>query len=122
MTRLTRYAHDDKTEGLLVINNEFSFKTLELPWTNNKRNISCIPDGMYRYKIDFSNNKHRDVIELADVPGRSQIQIHVATKLSHLAGCIGVSSKDNEKQIFDLMGHGGIIIIETINNFLREEK
>lgn len=118
MTRLTRYSHNDKTEGLLVVNNENSFKTLELPWLNNKRNISCIPDGMYRYQIDFSNNKHRNVIELIDVPSRSQIQIHSATKLSHLAGCIGVNGKDKEKQVFELMGEGGIIIIETINKRL----
>lgn len=114
MVRLTRYKLEDKTLGLLVINSEQSFQTLELPWKDNKRNISCIPDGVYRYKIDFSNNKHRNVIELIDVPGRSQIQIHVGTKLSHLAGCIGVESKIKEDEVFELMGYGGVIIIESI--------
>jgi len=118
MTRLTRYSHENETVGLLVINNEYSFKTLELPYKNNKRSVSCIPDGMYRYIIDMSYNKNRNVIELIDVPGRSQIQIHVATKLSQLKGCIGVSSKPNEDSVFERMGSGGIIIIETINKDL----
>lgn len=118
MTRLTRYSLPDKTLGLLVINCEQSFKTLELPWKDNKRNVSCIPDGMYRYFADFSNNKKRMVIELIDVKNRGQIQIHSASKLSHLSGCIGVYGKDIENQVFKLMGEGGIIIIETINKTL----
>ena len=35
---------DQGTEGFLVTDG-FNCRTLELPWKNNKRSISCIPEG-----------------------------------------------------------------------------
>lgn len=53
----------------------FQFKTLELPWKNNKRNVSCIPEETYQAEIRFSNKYGRH-IHIKDVEGRSLILIH----------------------------------------------
>lgn len=110
---LIRSRKNDKTVGRLIVEG-VCFKTLELPWENNKRGVSCIKDGVYRYFSDYSNNKKRFVIELLDVPDRSQIQIHHAKFLSWLKGCIGVKSRQEEDRIYTLMKSGGYIHVITI--------
>jgi len=50
--------------------------TLEPPWIDNIRNISCIPEGTYTATLTRSNRFKRDLYELHDVPGRSGIRIH----------------------------------------------
>lgn len=110
---LVRVKKEQETKGYLIIGNT-PFETLELPWRDNKRSVSCVPDGIYDFVKDWSNNKQRFVIELRDVPNRSQIQIHYAKKLSWLKGCIGVSSLEEEKRIYTLLKNGGKIQILTI--------
>lgn len=122
MKTLIRYAEDNKTVGILNIDNN-TFSTLELKWDNNKRGKSCIEDGIYQYSIDYSNNKKRNVIELLNVKNRTQIQIHTATKTSQLAGCIGLKSREVEDIVFDLLqpvGWSSVIRIKTINKNLKE--
>lgn len=115
LTHLLRHRHDDMVIGKIIID-DIEVDTLELPWLDNKLGVSCIPDGIYRYRRDYSTNKKRDVIELlaCDTAPRSQIQIHVATKLDHLAGCIGIPTLEEERMLFDAMGDHGIIKISTI--------
>jgi hypothetical protein len=51
----------------------------------------CIPAGTYKVTEDWhhpSDPKRYRCPELLDVPGRSQIQIHVANRCSELQGCI----------------------------------
>lgn len=82
------------TEGILT-NGFFSCKTLELPWRENKRSISCIPSGVYTVKIRRSP-KYGSVYWVTNVPDRSYILIHSGnyagdTKKgfkSHVNGCI----------------------------------
>ena len=112
---LVRYMLPDKTVGLLRIGG-FEVRTLELPWKDNQISVSCIPDGIYPYCVDYSDNKGRNVIELRCVPNRSQIQIHYAKDISWLKGCIGVPTCEVEKAIFLLLGEKGFINITTINN------
>ena len=49
---------DQGTEGLLV-SGDFHLKTLELPWRENQRQISCIPPGEYNVEIRLSNKYGR---------------------------------------------------------------
>lgn len=112
--KIVRVKKPDRTLGILIVGGML-FETLELPWLDNKKNVSCIPDGSYPYKIDHSNNKNRDVIEILEVPDRSQIQIHSASKLSHLAGCVGVRSIETEALIMKLAGDHGVLTIKTID-------
>lgn len=60
------------TEGNTVV---FSCKTIELPWRNNERTVSCIPAGIYR-TVRYTSPKYGQCFWLQDVPGRSEILIH----------------------------------------------
>lgn len=69
-------------------------KTLELPWRNNARSISCIPEGLY-YVIKQPPKADRQYpyFRLPKVEGRTGILIHRITYVSGLKGCIGVGSR-----------------------------
>lgn len=63
------------------------FESLELPWKDNKRNISCIPAGTYSaYK--WISPTHGKCIRLSGVPGRTNILIHPGNRVSETRGCI----------------------------------
>jgi len=90
---------DQGTLGKLYYSN-FSCYTLELPWRDNKRNISCIPAGEYDSKIRISP-KFGKVYWLTEVENRSFILMHsgnwagdVEKKFkSHVNGCILLGQK-----------------------------
>lgn len=73
----------------------FECVTLELPWFNNQRNISCIPGGVYMvYKNVNSDGKA--VYKFEYVIERTYIQIHSANFLRQLLGCIAVGERFND--------------------------
>ncbi len=61
--------------------------TVERPWLNNRRYLSCIPEGDYPLRT-FSGTRWAATIEVADVPHRSAILFHPANRPVELAGCI----------------------------------
>ena len=65
---------DQGTLGILVFEG-FKCYTLELPWRDNKRSISCIPDGSYLVKTRISP-KYGEIYWVSDVPNRTFILIH----------------------------------------------
>lgn len=69
--------------------------SLELPWRNNQPFESCIPAGKYR-AIKYVHPKRKNSLVLFDVPGRTDIMMHVANFSKQLSGCIapGVGFKD----------------------------
>ena len=75
------YAMDG--EGLL-----FRCKGIELPWLNNQRNVSCIPEGEYNAIKELHPTKGK-VFRLLYVRGRSGILVH---KGNFVAGYV----KDSE--------------------------
>ena len=42
---------DNSISGELFLNDEFMCDTLENPYLNNVRNISCIPEGQYSVRL-----------------------------------------------------------------------
>jgi hypothetical protein len=70
--------------------------TGELPWRQNQKMISCIPDGEYLCVWTFSPRFQKHTYLLKDVPGRDAIRIHAANYMgdrtmklrSQLDGCI----------------------------------
>ena len=71
---LYRLSTDEQgTFGVVVFNTQFLY-TGELPWNDNKRNISCIPLGVYAVRVRLSP-KYGKVYEI-DVPGRTFILFH----------------------------------------------
>ena len=62
-------------------------KTLEPPWKENGRNVSCIPKGIYRLKKKTSKSKGF-CFEVLDVPERNGILIHRGNFPKDTQGCI----------------------------------
>jgi hypothetical protein len=65
-----------------------SFVTLERPWLDNRRNVSCIPAGKYQCSFITSAGKFKNVFLLKCVPGRDGVLIHSGVTVDHTRGCI----------------------------------
>lgn len=74
------------TQGILFVDGH-TFYTLERPWIDNKKNISCIPEGKYPI-YTFKHPKWGEVIGLRDVLNRSEILIHPGNYVDDTEGCI----------------------------------
>lgn len=63
---------------LTVLNTGWSCATAELPWRENRRNISSIPGGLYEasYLARSASGRFRSVYHLHDVDNRGGILIH----------------------------------------------
>lgn len=89
LTRLNR--NDKQTTGKLILfdNKDILFGcfVLELPWKDNQRNISCIPEGRYHVKPRWVEHRGNHFI-LEGVPGRSLILIHSGNYYTDIQGCI----------------------------------
>jgi len=83
------YKGDDCTLGRLWFDGEVVY-TLELPWKDNKTNISCIPAGTYDVEKTYSPAFGKDLWLIKNVPDRSGIRIHPANFVRELRGCIAV--------------------------------
>lgn len=87
---LKRSTDDGKqTTGTLSVLNT-SFDTLELPWLNNARNISCIPKGLYLVKWSYTWRFPFGVYQIQNVKRRTGIDFHVANYNTSLKGCIAL--------------------------------
>lgn len=79
---------------------DFACYTLELPWRDNQRNISCIPTGEYDVDIRLSP-KYGRIYWVRRVPDRSYILIHSGNWAgdtskglkTHVNGCILLGQK-----------------------------
>jgi hypothetical protein len=62
--------------------------TIELPWLQNQRNVSCVPEGRYELRKRFIKKFGLHLL-VVDVPDRSWILIHPANEAkTQLKGCI----------------------------------
>ena len=90
MISLRRFAYfDDRTVGRLNYGGQQVW-TIERPWKGNQPFESCIPDGEYRMARVDSPKFGPGTWEVADVPGRTHILIHVANTAADVVGCIGL--------------------------------
>ena len=85
----------ESTVGKLFINGESFCDTLENPWLDNQRNISCIPEGQYKVRLRLARESAtRDYLHLLvqDVPNRSYILFHRGNTAKDTSGCILVGN------------------------------
>ena len=72
----------------------FEFKTLELPWKQNAKYVSCIPPGIVYNCVKRSGKDSGhftyDHIHLTNTPDRSYVLWHRANFVSELLGCTAV--------------------------------
>lgn len=83
---IERWKRENSTLGVLNYAG-FSCFTLELPWLDNARNISCIPEGIYD-AVKYDSPTHGDVVLILEVPQRSMIEIHAGNFTSDILGCV----------------------------------
>lgn len=81
------------TPGTLQIDGAYEADTLELPWKENKRVISCIPPGLYVITWAHSPKFSRPMLTVREVPGRSGILIHAGNTVEDFRGCIGLGKR-----------------------------
>lgn len=97
------YLHDRTLSSWIDQRGGQICKILELPWKDNQRSISCIPEDTYlvthsgpvlqddpNTPIDESGGRiprpYAHYI-IHDVPGRSGILVHAGTDVNHSLGC-----------------------------------
>ena len=120
---LARTARSDQgTEGILLAG-DFNCKTLELPWRENARQISCIPPGEYNVEVRLSN-KYGRIYWVREVPDRTYILIHSGNYAgdtskgfkTHVMGCILLGKYHGY-----LAGQRAVLNSRlTVRNFMRE--
>lgn len=99
--RIKNYKHSDKqTIGNAYAFNEnngvgYTCRTLELPWKDNERRVSCIPEGEYEV-IKHISPKFGECFWIQDVPNRSEILIHVSNYVRELLGCVAVGKSHTD--------------------------
>lgn len=87
LTITRKYKGDACTSGYLAVDGKIVAYTLEKPWKGNAPLLSAIPDGQYGGTLRYDHpDKWR--IELTNVPGRGQIQIHTGNIPDDTEGCI----------------------------------
>jgi hypothetical protein len=90
---LSRTYFPDGTNGKLECDGKLICLTIELPWKNNEKKVSCIPEGKYFIKKRYSK-KFQWHLEVLDVENRSLILFHPANNaLQELNGCIAPVTK-----------------------------
>lgn len=89
LIRLSEF--DGATLGMVLVRGFPTVCSLERPWKNNEKNISCIPVGNYKLKKVHSP-KFGDTFEVCDVPNRSSILLHSGNTLKDTEGCILIGS------------------------------
>ncbi len=78
---------EDKIIGVMIVKDKI-FYTLELPYLNNEKNISCIPLGAYECVRHWSRKFPYQHLQLLGVPARSGILIHAGNTVKDTTGCI----------------------------------
>jgi hypothetical protein len=90
-------------DGVVLDDNDvlvFEFKTLELPWKNNERMVSCIPAGEYLVqKMAPTTKRKYYYFHVLNVPGRDSILWHPGNYTRQILGCClpGESHVDLDK-------------------------
>ena len=115
---------DKSTLGKLYFDGEFYGHTLELPWKDNEKRVSCIPKGVYEVKkrhTEESKYKYEH-LHILDVENRELILMHVGNYPKNSKGCIllgntralnfvGESRKAFYKLLYDLTSFERIELI-----------
>ena len=91
---------EESTIGNLHLNGEWLCDTLELPYRDNQRSISCIPAGQYKVRLRLARESAtRDYLHLLveDVKDRSHILVHIGNFPKDTKGCIlvGIGRKQD---------------------------
>ena len=106
------------TLGELFLNGERMCDTLENPWQDNQRNISCIPEGEYPVRLRLPRESGtRDYLHLLvqDVPNRDFILVHRGNFPSQTQGCLLVGIGTEQDVVHNSVLAMDLLIKEILN-------
>ena len=118
------------TIGKLYLNGEWLCDTLENPYLDNQRNISCIPTGEYSVRLRTARESAtKDYVHLLvkDVANRDLILFHIGNTAKDTRGCVlvGIGTEQDlvknsrlamELLMKEIINLGGTKINLTIKN------
>lgn len=120
------FPSDQGTFGKIYLPNGITLFTGELPWRNNQRTLSSIPEGEYECVYTYSPRFKKFTYEVKAVKGRSAIRIHSANFMgdtykgyrSQLNGCIALGERIGklDGQLALLLSRPAISKLEKIMN------
>ena len=106
------------TIGELFLNGERICDTLENPWQDNQRNISCIPEGVYPVRLRLPRESGtRDYLHLLvqEVPNRDWILFHRGNTAKDTSGCILVGLGTEQDVVHNSVLAMDLLIKEVIH-------
>ena len=109
---------DKSTIGELFINGERFCDTLENPWINNKKNVSCIPRGEYKVRLRLARESAtRDYLHLLveDVENRSYILFHIGNTPKDTSGCILLGLGSEQDVVYNSTLAMDLVMKEILN-------
>ena len=109
---------EKSTLGKLFINGELFCDTLELPYVNNERSISCIPAGRYKVRLRTARESAtRDYLHLLvqDVPDRDWILFHRGNTTKDTRGCVLVGQSRKQDRVNNSRLAMDLIVKEILN-------
>ena len=109
---------DESTIGELFLNGERFCDTLELPYRDNQRSISCIPVGDYKVRLRYPRESAtRNYLHLLveDVKDRSYILFHRGNTAKDTRGCILVGQGSQQDIVHNSTLAMDLLIKEIIN-------
>jgi len=109
---------EESTIGELFLNGERMCDTLENPWINNERNLSCIPEGIYPVRLRLPRESAtRDYLHLLvqDVPNRDWILFHRGNTAKDTSGCILVGLGSQQDVVHNSVLAMDLLIKEVIH-------
>lgn len=125
------------TFGFITLPSGLNLASVERPWINNQKMISCIPVGEYDCIPRRFYRGGYDAVQVLGVPNRSHILFHIGNYVHNLNGCIGVNSihgakgnewcawqsKDAFRRFMDEVGgsKSRLIITNTIGGVIQSE-
>jgi hypothetical protein len=88
---------DEAVTGTFSVDGQQKYFSLELPelfeGQPNVTNKTCIPTGVYPVMRLWSNHWGKMMPHITNVPGRTEIEIHVANFPKDILGCMGIGFK-----------------------------
>ena len=109
---------DESTIGELFVNGERFCDTLELPYKDNQRSISCIPTGEYKVRLRYPRESAtRNYLHLLvqNVKDRSYILFHRGNTAKDTRGCILVGQGSQQDVVHNSTLAMDLLMKEIIN-------
>ena len=109
---------DKSTVGKLFLDGEMFCYTLELPYLDNQRSISCIPEGQYKVRLRTAKESAtRDYLHLLvkDVKDRTYILFHRGNTSKDTRGCILVGQSCQQNRVNNSTLAMDLLMKEIVN-------